>query len=180
MSAFIENNEALLLLLSLAAGAVALAACGYLLLALRRYRRDQKTVMGESRDRDLVAHARAVEQRVDGLAGDIRNLAGMIEQSEKRLADCLTFRSVIRYDAYRDLSGMQSTSMALLDTRFSGVIVSSIQSRDHSRIYVKEIRHGESREKLSPEEVHVLKEAMGLKDRQDRQIGQAAGGEGGG
>ena len=178
MGAFYEDNLAVALTLSIAVAAASLAACGYLLVTLRRYRRDQRTIMGEGRDRDLVAHARAVEQRVDGLSLEIKGLSRAIEDSGVRLSDCLTFRSVIRYDAYRDLSGMQSTSMALLDAHFSGVVVSSIQSRDHSRIYVKEVRLGESQEKLSPEEVHVLKEAMGLKERQVRRTSRVAGGGG--
>lgn len=178
MGAFYEDNLAVALTLSIAIAAAALAACGYLLVTLRRYRSDQKTIMGEDRDRDLVAHARAVERRVDELSAEVKALSRDIDDNVVRLSDCLTFRSVIRYDAYRDLSGMQSTSMALLDAHFSGVVVSSIQSRDHSRIYVKEVRHGESQEKLSPEEVHVLKEAMGLKDRQERRTSRVAGGDG--
>ena len=79
----------------------------------------------------------------------------------------------MRYDAYNDLSGMQSTSVALLDAQFSGIIISSIQSRDHARIYVKEVRLGDSKEKLSPEEIQVLKEAMGLKSPEaDRSAGR--------
>lgn len=163
MNTFIDNNPALAFFLSAGTGLIALLFSGYLLVNLRRWRRDQKVVMGESRDQDLIAHAQAVQQRVDAMAGEIHQLRGRLEQEGRRLDDCLTFRSVVRYDAYRDLSGMQSTSMCLLDNQFSGIIVSSIQSRDHARIYVREVRHGESQEKLSPEEVQVLKEAMGLK-----------------
>ena len=131
------------------------------------YRRDQKLVMGEGRQRDLVAHARALQQRVDGINQDFNCLKEELKNMERRLGACLTFRSVVRYDAYRDLSGMQSTSVALLDAQLSGVIISAIQSRDHARIYVKEVRHGESLEKLSPEEIQVLKEAMGLRTGKD-------------
>lgn len=163
MDVFIEDYPALVWILSTSFGVLALLLCGYLFYQLRRFRRDQKTVMGGNRDHDLVAHARALQERIDALAYDIKRLSDDLSTSNRRLDDCLAFRSVTRYDAYRDLSGMQSTSVVLLDTLFSGVVISAIQSRDHARIYVKEIRHGESSEKLSPEEVQVLKEAMGLK-----------------
>lgn len=163
MSTFIENNLSIALLVPVAFALLGVLISGYLLVVLRRYRRDQRVIMGEGRERDLIAHANAVQARVDGLSGDIRSLANDLDRAGKRLDDCFTFRSVLRYDAYNDLSGMQSTSVALLDARFSGIIISSIQSRDHARIYVKEVRDGDSKEKLSPEEIEVLKKAMGLK-----------------
>ncbi|MDO8737234.1 MAG: DUF4446 family protein [Thermoleophilia bacterium] len=163
MGSFLENNQIIAFAVPTAIAVLALLSMLYLLLVLRRYRHDQKIIMGEGQERDIIAHSRSMQQSVDGLAGDLSNLSGELRQTEKRLDDCLTHRSVIRYDAYNDLSGMQSTTMALLDAHFSGIIVNSIQSRDHARIYVKEVRLGDSKEKLSPEEIQVLKEAMGIK-----------------
>lgn len=170
MSAFIDNNSAAAFLISVGVGILALLVCGYLLMGLRGLRRDQRIVMGDSRQQDIVAHASATGQRVDGLAEEIHGLSERLEREGRRLDDCLTFRSVVRYDAYRDLSGMQSTSLCLLDNHFSGIIVSSIQSRDHARIYVKEVTRGDSKEKLSPEEIQVLKEAMGLKTGRPQKV----------
>ncbi|MHB1390864.1 MAG: DUF4446 family protein [Thermoleophilia bacterium] len=163
MNSFVENNHLIAFIVPVTAGVLALILCAWLFMALRRLRRDQKIVMGAGDERDIIAHNRALQQRVDGLALEIRDLAGQLEREGRRLDDCITYRSVVRYDAYHDLSGMQSTSVCLIDTHFSGIIISSIQSRDHARIYVKEVRNGESREKLSPEETQVFKEAMGLK-----------------
>lgn len=176
MSTFIEDNLTIALLAPVVLAGLALILAGYLYLVLRRYRHDQKVILGEGRERDLIAHANAVQQNLEGLSKEIGHLASDLQHTGKRLDDCLTFRSVLRYDAYNDLSGMQSTSVALLDTQFSGIIVSSIQSRDHARIYVKEVRHGDSKEKLSPEEIQVLKGAMGLKSR--KLSGIAGGGSG--
>jgi hypothetical protein len=171
MSAFLEDYLSIFLIAALSLAAVALLLAGYLWLKLKHYRRDQKVIIGKGHSRDLVAHSRAVQEKVDGLARDLMHLTEELKKAERRLDDCLIFRSVVRYDAYRDLSGMQSTSIALLDAHFSGVVISAIQSRDHARIYVKEVRHGESKEKLSPEEIHVLKEAMGLKSKATEAVG---------
>lgn len=163
MSSFLEDNQIFVFMVPTVIALLALVAILYLLLVLKRYRHDQKVIMGEGQPRDIIAHSRSVQESVDGLAADLNNLTDALLQSDKRMNDCLTHRSVLRYDAYNDLSGMQSTTMALLDAHFSGIIVSSIQSRDHARIYVKEVRLGDSKEKLSPEEIQVLKEAMGIK-----------------
>lgn len=163
MNAILNDNLFLALLVPAILGLLAFVWGVVLYLTVRRMRRDQRVILGEGGGRDMVAHARALEQQIASLNYDINQVRKQLEQQNLRLDDCFTYRSVVRYDAYHDLSGMQSTSVCLLDTRFSGIVISSIQSRDHARIYVREIRHGESREQLSPEEIHVLKEAMGLK-----------------
>lgn len=161
METFLHDNLNAVLAAMAAVLLLVTALCLGLWVQLRRLRRGQMTVMGDGEPRDLVRHSQAMQGRVDELTTYIDGLEERIDFAGRRLDDCLTFRSVIRYDAYRDLSGMQSTSVALLDTRYSGLVISSIQGRDHARIYVKEIFNGTSKEKLAPEEVHVLNEAMG-------------------
>ncbi|MHB0914413.1 MAG: DUF4446 family protein [Thermoleophilia bacterium] len=166
MNAFLDENL-LSVVVAMAAVVIAsllLAALTYM--KLRRLRQGQRLVLGEGEPRDLIAHAQAVQHRVDELMAQIAVIEERVTFAGRRLDDCLTFRSVVRYDAYRDLSGMQSTSVALLDTRFSGIVISSIQGRDHARIYVREIFNGESKEKLAPEEIQVLNEAKGMTVRQ--------------
>ena len=43
-----------------------------------------------------------------------------------------------------ELSGQQSSTVALLDARRTGVVISSILHRDQARVYVKQVREGES------------------------------------
>lgn len=164
MNGFFQNNLALLLTAALATALLALALCLYLLMVIRRHRQSQKVIMGAGEPRDLESFARSLQEQVDTATGEVQSLRAKLAKSNRHIAECLVFRSVLHYDAYRDLSGMQSFSMALLDAGFSGVVISLIQSRDHARVYVREITEGESRDKLSPEEIHVLKRAMGLED----------------
>ncbi len=163
MGTFFAENLTISFIFAIALAVLALLLAGYLLLKLARLRRGQQVVLGDASIRDIIAHSCELQDNVDALGEKLRGLAGRLEQSERRVDECLMFRSVTRYDAYRDLSGMQSSSVALIDAGFSGIIVSAIQSREDARIYVKEVRRGESKEKLSPEEIQVLKEAMGLK-----------------
>jgi hypothetical protein len=66
----------------------------------------------------------------------------------------------VRYDAYNEMSGRQSTSIALLDSRGSGVVVSSIHHRDQARLYAKQVVEGEGQLQLSPEEQEAVRVAM--------------------
>ena len=66
---------------------------------------------------------------------------------------------LVRFDAFADAGGAQSFSLALLDPSFDGVVLTSLHSRQVTRLYVKSIRSGRSDLPLSGEEVAALQEA---------------------
>ena len=80
--------------------------------------------------------------------------------AEQRIDGCVAHTSLVRYDAMGEMSGQQSSTMALLDARRTGVVVSSILHRDQARVYVKQVRDGESELELSPEEHQAIEAAM--------------------
>ena len=81
--------------------------------------------------------------------------------AEARIDGCVAYRALVRYDAYGEMSGQQSSSIALLDTHRSGVVLSSILHRESARVYVKQIVEGESELELSPEEREAVNTALG-------------------
>ena len=72
----------------------------------------------------------------------------------------IAHRAVVRYDAYNELSGRQSTSIALLDAHRSGIVLSSIHHREQARLYVKQVQEGVSVVPLSPEEQEAVRAAL--------------------
>ncbi len=58
--------------------------------------------------------------------------------AEHRLDGTMAYRSLVRYDAYGEMSGRQSTSIALLDETRSGLVLSSIHHREQARLYAKQ------------------------------------------
>jgi hypothetical protein len=83
-----------------------------------------------------------------------------VTTAEDRLDGCVAYLSLIRYDAYGEMSGRQSSSLALLDSRRSGVVLSSILHREQARVYVKQVHEGESEFELSPEEQQAIETAL--------------------
>jgi len=152
---------------ALAAGAVALVA---LLLALvvalrmRRLRAAQRLVLGDQGDTDLVAHAASLQQAFTALHERVEEVATHVDErlgeAEARLDGAIAYRSLVRYDAYGELTGNQSTTVALLDTHRNGVVLSSIVRRDTARIYCKQIVDGRGELELSPEEVEAVRRAL--------------------
>ena len=58
---------------------------------------------------------------------------------------CVAHTSLVRYDAMNELSGQQSSTVALLDSRHTGIVISSILHRDQARFYVKRAARGQLR-----------------------------------
>jgi hypothetical protein len=156
------------------AGIIALVAGGLALIALvlvavltvriRELRQNQRFILGDSGDRDIVAHAQALQRTFEELHGRVdktfQQLTGRIGNAEKRLDHSISRSAVIRYDAYNEMSGRQSSSIALLDDSGTGVVMSSILHREQARLYVKGVREGKSEFELSPEETEAIQTAL--------------------
>jgi hypothetical protein len=152
---------------ALAAGAVALIAlilAVTVALRMRRLRAEQKVVLGDTGRDDLVTHAAALQQAFEALHGRVEEVAERLEErmtaAEERLDGAIAYRALVRYDAYNELSGHQSTSLALLDAGHSGVVLSSIANRESARIYCKQVHAGEGELELSPEEAEAVRLAL--------------------
>ncbi len=147
---------------AIAAIAVAVAAMVLalaLLVSLRRVRRAQSIVLGPGRE-DLVDFAVTLQTRIDDLHRAVDEVAGALVRVDKRVDGALTHTALVRYDAYEDVGGQQSASLAFLDGGRSGIVITAIQGRDYARIYVKELDRGRAPVSLSPEEQQAVERAM--------------------
>jgi len=66
---------------------------------------------------------------------------------------------IVKYDAFKEMGGKLSFSLALLNGHNSGFIFNSIHSREGSYTYIKEIIKGESYTVLGDEEAEALEMA---------------------
>jgi hypothetical protein len=153
-------------IVAIAAAAVAVVALLVgiaLLVKVRRLQRDQRLVLGDRRE-DLVAHAASLQRQFEALHDYVEDEAGRLNArmtgTEERLDGAVAYRALIRYDAYGEMSGRQSTSIALLDATRSGIVLSSIHHRDQARLYAKQVHEGRSELELSPEEDEAIRLAL--------------------
>jgi hypothetical protein len=154
-------------LVALAAGAVALIALVLALVLavkLRRLRAAQQVVMGASGRDDLVAHATGLQSAFEVLHGRVEEVAERLDArmatAERRLDGAIAHRALVRYDAYGEMSGHQSVSLALLDSDRNGVVLSCIAHRDSARLYCKVVQEGRGEHELSPEEDEAIRLAL--------------------
>jgi hypothetical protein len=154
-------------LVALAAAFVALVAfvlAVVLAVKLRRLRAAQRVVLGSHGTADLVAHASDLQAAFAALHGHVEEIAERLDArmgaAEERLDGAIAYRALVRYDAYGELSGHQSTTLALLDAGHDGVVISTIAHRDNARMYCKQVHAGRGEHELSPEEVEAIRLAL--------------------
>jgi Protein of unknown function (DUF4446) len=159
-------------LVALGAAAVALLAfifCIVLAVKLRRLRAAQRTVLGSDKQ-DIVQHSATLQEAFVQLRDWVEETAARLEsrvgEAERRMDGCVAHTSLVRYDAMNELSGQQSSTVALLDSRHTGVVISSILHRDQARFYVKRLNEGSSEHELSPEEQEAVAAALSETARQ--------------
>jgi hypothetical protein len=164
MAASITDTQGIIAIAAGAVAVLALLGCLSLALSLRRMRRAQRVVMGEEEERDLVAHAARIEEAFAQLREYVDDTARRLEQRlasvERTLTGTFSHRALVRYDAYNELSGHQSMSIALLDHEQSGIVLSCIHHREQARVYGKQVHSGHGELELSPEEAEAVRLAV--------------------
>ena len=99
-------------------------------------------------DADLAANEEAVAA-----------LRPVVQSLHERLPSAICRTAVVAFDASGDLAGGLSRSIALLDERGDGLVVTALALRSESLFYVKMIRGGRGAEQLSPEEQQAIARA---------------------
>ena len=144
---------------AVAAALALLTALWVWLRVVRRLREGQAVLLGESKA-DLVDFAVSLQGRIDDLHRAVDEVAAGLVRVDRRADESVRNSSIVRYDAYEDTGGHQSGSLALLDSRRTGIVVTAIQGRDYARIYMKELDRGRASVDLSPEEAEAVERAM--------------------
>jgi hypothetical protein len=100
--------------------------------------------------------------RVDGEEALPADVLGLRQEVAALTAESRrTFRhlAVVRYDAFGDMGGRLSWSLALLDDSGDGVVLTSIHGRSEARTYAKSVSGWASDAQLSPEEDEAIASA---------------------
>jgi len=165
VAATLTDTQGIIAIVAAAIAVVSLAVAVALLVAVRRLRSAQQQVLGEEQ-LDLVSHAAGMQDAFEALRQYVEEVAvrldGRLSDTETALRRAIAHRALVRYDAYNELSGRQSVSIALLDDERSGIVLSCIHHRDQARVYAKHMQDGEPELELSPEEAEAVRLALTL------------------
>ncbi len=124
VAATLTDTQGIIAIVAAAIAVVALALAIALLVAVRRLRSAQQQVLGEEQ-LDLVSHAAGMQDAFEALRQYVEEVAvrldGRLSDTETALRKAIAHRALVRYDAYNELSGRQSVSIALLTTSARGL-----------------------------------------------------------
>ena len=112
--------------------------------------------------------AQSLEKEIVGLYEDNKFLKNMVDSNKKdirqlykQLARAFQKVGIVKYDAYQQMGGLLSFSLALLDEDNNGLILNSVHSTEGCYSYTKQIINGESKIDLGKEEAEALQMAIG-------------------
>jgi hypothetical protein len=98
--------------------------------------------------------------KIAKLEAAVRSLAATDRRQEALIEGAVRRVGLVRYDAFEDVGGRLSFSCALLDEHGTGVVVTSINGRQDTRVYAKPITEGRSPYNLSVEEEEAIRQAL--------------------
>jgi len=100
--------------------------------------------------------------RNDELEKRIEEAFSKIKELEKISKITIQKTGVVRFNPFNEMGGNQSFTIALLDGKNNGFVISSLFVKEGNRVYAKSVKSGKSDYLLSDEEIKAIKEAMSL------------------
>jgi hypothetical protein len=99
-------------------------------------------------------------RKIERLEQAVRTLNKTDKRQQALIDGSVQNVGLLRYDAFEDVGGRLSFSCAMLDDRGSGVVLTSINGRQETRVYAKSITEGRSSYNLSAEEEEAIRQAL--------------------
>lgn len=160
MIPIIQDNLGLSVIGAIVIGLALLAWNIFLQIGINRIKKNQKELFagknGADLEKTILEHAKNMKE----LDRDIQDLYGISNKIHGLALKSVHKVGVVRFNPFKDLGGDQSFSVALLDGENSGVVISSIHTREGNRVYSKPVEKGKTvKYPLTDEEKEAIKKA---------------------
>lgn len=116
---------------------------------------------GKSLEDDILFRLEQIDELIESNAANERN----IDLIFKRLQKTFQKYGMVKYDAFDEMGGKLSFTLAMLNEKNDGYVLNVVHSREGCFSYVKEVIAGNPILSLSPEEQEALEDAL-LKDEE--------------
>ncbi len=159
----LKDNAGLLIILLFVAVCLLAAAVFVLFRQLSMLRRNIAILRRGADGSSLMEKVASQALQIEELFRLLGEQAAQKDYLTDVLAGAVQRVAVVRYDAFEDMGGKLSYSIAMLDESGDGVILTSIYGRNENRTYAKAVRGGKSTHVLSMEENEALRRALNVK-----------------
>lgn len=146
-------------------GAIVLSIFNLVLLAIFlrrfwRYEKRQKDLLAGEEIGNLTDLVLRHKKTLASHNKNLKELAQILGQLAEANKLNVQKTAVVRYNPFRDAGGNMSFTLALLDGQDNGIVISSLHSREGTRIYAKPIEAGKSQYNLTDEEKDAIHKAQ--------------------
>lgn len=126
----------------------------------RRLRRACSLLQGGAEHSSFIVAVSRQTAEMERLRAEIGRLHREFDSFRASIDSSIRRVAVLRYDAFGEMGGRLSWSVALLDDSGDGVVLTALVNRAESRCYIKTLRRGVPDLRLSPEEISVVDAAL--------------------
>lgn len=143
----------------IAIAALAVAALSLLisLLVAARTRRPRGRALID--ERTLGRGTESDSQRITSLATQLQAVGDRLHAAESNGQRAIQRVGIVRYNPFEDTGSNQSFVLAILDAHGDGFVLSSLHSRQQTRVFLKQISSGKAETPLSEEEAEAIRRA---------------------
>jgi len=100
-----------------------------------------------------------VNERLIKLERELEKLNQELNKDREANVSCVQRLGLVRYNALQKIGGEQSFSLAMLNKKDSGIVITSLHFKDTYKIFAKPIKQGKSNYPLSTEEIGAINKA---------------------
>ncbi|MDX1607834.1 MAG: DUF4446 family protein [Candidatus Spechtbacterales bacterium] len=143
-----------ILLISVIAGEV------WLFLFIRKTENKIDKALGGADKKSIMKMLAHIVENHEKVEKDLKKLFNEDNKNKKAIEGTMQRMGVVKFNPFKDMGGEHSFSIAFLDGRDNGVVITQMYSTEGSKVYAKQIIEGKSAQQLSKEEQEAIKRAQ--------------------
>jgi hypothetical protein len=128
--------------------------------ALSMVTRDRRRYASIPRDGNLLESIRGFDEDLANVEAAVARLGPAVKSLSERMPGALRYAAVVTFDAQDERTGHLSRSIALLNERRDGLVITLLHGPRQTLFFIKMISDGEGTEPLSPEEQAAVVRAL--------------------
>lgn len=128
------------------------------------------TIMSGKKGKDLERIIFSRFKEMDQVKANAKRITREHKEIQSNLSSCISKVGLIKYDAFREMAGNLSFTLALLNKKNTGVVINMMHTREGCFAYAKEIINGESYIVLTNEEKEAIENAKTVEEEIDELV----------
>jgi hypothetical protein len=129
----------------------------FLSIKYREIKKKAGVIFGQTEPKKLAKMIEDYFEEIEKVGLNQRKIESVLKNTRSLAETSLTKVVLLRYNPFGDVGSNQSFSLCLLNKKNDGFVISSIHSREGTRVYSKPIKSGDSTYNLSKEEEQAIK-----------------------